>query len=120
MAGELLHTHATLLNMISIIFQRSEACKECDEIPLHGQQHDVNTQENSAVKVEKQANIAMEFIPHFYIVKLDCAWVYLFKRLFFLFLIQRFLSMGTCSTHLTKAILTCSTHNIGYSKNNHL
>ena len=25
MAGELLHTHATLLNMSSIIFQRSEA-----------------------------------------------------------------------------------------------
>ena len=33
MAGELLHTHATLLNMISINFQRSETCKECDEIP---------------------------------------------------------------------------------------
>ena len=93
MAGELLHTHATLLNMISIIFQRSEACKECDVIPRHGQQHDVNTQENSALRnkfcTEKKANMALECIPHVYIVKLECAWVYLFKRLFFLFLIQR-------------------------------
>ena len=50
----------------------------------------------TTVKVEKKANMALEFIPHFYIVKLECAWVYLFKRLFFLFLIQIFLSMGTC------------------------